>query len=359
MPRIDIVNLIKELGRGQLRPIYIIVGQEAHLALAALGEIRGAVQRLGSDAVSATSFTGREVKAETVLGNLKTVPMLGGRPLVVIREGEDLSKANQDILAEYIGKPIDSSTLVIMAEKLDGRGRLMQAAAKGAAVIECKPLYIDKVPYWINSEVKKRGRTISQQAAEMMATMIGTDLGELSQAIERVILYAGERKMLNDKDVAAAIAETHQYRVFDFADAVGSRNWPKAFALLSNLVENGQSPVFVLAMLARHFRILLKAREATGKMEPGRIASYIGVHPYFAKGCIAQSKNFSAGELRAAFRIMHRCDRELKSSPVPKERIMERALFELMGKKGAPPGAEGRRIARLFACTTRPGEPPW
>lgn len=341
MPKIDITDLDRELRQGKIRPIYIIVGVEHHLAFSALRGIQDAVKATGTDPLSAMTISGREARIEAVIGALRTVPMLGGRPLVVIREGELIPKEASDALAAYMEDAVDASTLVIVAGKLDGRSRLMQMAAKSGAVIECKPLYLDKVPGWINMETKRQGRQIAQEAARFLADMIGTDLGQLSQAIERIILYVGERKLIELRDVEEAVAETHQHTIFELANAVGSRRWPKAFALLTNILDNGESPVFVLTMLARHFRILLKAKDALGRMKEGEIAKYIGVHPYFAKDYVAQARNFSAGELRSAFRHLHRCDRELKSSRVPKARILEKAIFGLMAQKGAAPGRSG------------------
>nr|HPM41921.1 DNA polymerase III subunit delta [bacterium] len=334
-------DIEKEVGKGKIRPIYIIVGAEHHLALEALSVVRKAVEDAGADPISFQSVPGREVRAEAVISSLRTVPMLGGRPLVILREGESIPKDAMEALASYMEKPVESSTLVIVAEKLDGRTKFMQAAAKNGAVIECRPLYLDKVPPWISRETRRKGRQIAQAAAEFMANMVGADLGQLSEAIDRVILYVGDKKIIELKDVEQAVAETHQHTIFEMTDAVGQRNWPKAFAFLTNILENGEPPVLVLGMLSRHFRILSKAKEAAGRVADGELAKYLGVHPYYARNYLAQSRNFSAGELRRAFRLLHRCDRELKSSRIPKGRVLERVLLELMGQKGAAPKRGG------------------
>lgn len=332
MPKLDITDLDKELRQGKIRPIYIIVGAEHHLALTALKEIQRHLMPEGGAGLSSKSCSAREsFRAEEAVNALRTVSMLGDRPLVILREGEALAKGALETLADYAEAPVSASTLVVVAEKLDGRTRFMQLATVNGAVIECKPLYMDKVPQWINMEVKRQGRQISQEAARFLADMVGNDLGQLAQAIERIVLYGGDRKMIELHDIEEAVTETHQHDVFELTDAVGTRRMPKALALLHNIIANGESPVLVLNMLARHFRILSKAKEVAGRMgDGGEIAKYLGVHPYFAKNYMAQAKNFSIGELKASFRILHRCDRELKSSRLNKERIIERALFELM-----------------------------
>lgn len=332
MPRIDVTELDRELRQKRFRPLYVITGAEHHLALTALREIKRHIAPVEGPGLSLKSYSAREsFRPEDAIETLKTVSMLGERPLAIIREGEALSDTALKVLADYARSPIESSTLVVVGEKLDGRSRFMEAASKSGAIVECKPLYQNKVPFWINVEVKKEGRQISQEAARFLADMVGNDLGQLSQAIERIILYVGDRKIIDVKDVNEAIAKTHQHTVFEFADAVGAKDLPKALSLLRNILENGGSPILVLNMLARHFRILAKAKEISGRMrDVAEIAKYLGVNPFFVSKYTAQVKNFSASELRNGFRTLHRCDRELKSSRLNHERIFERAFFAIM-----------------------------
>ncbi|MFH0799765.1 MAG: DNA polymerase III subunit delta [Pseudomonadota bacterium] len=333
MPRIDITELDKELRQGKIRPLYIIAGAEYHLASQSLRSIKEAVGKGGAGESPAKSLSGREVRADAVIDDLRMVPMLGGRVLVVIREAEGIPKASLERLADYAAAPVEASTLVLVAEKMDGRTRFMQTAAKSGAIIDCKPLYLDKVPFWINMEVKRQGRQMSMEAAKFLAEMIGSDLGQLSQAIERILLYVGVRRMVELKDVEQAVSETHQHTIFELTDAVGTQRLPKALSLLHGILENGESPILVLNMIARHFRILMKAKDIAGRVEKeSEVAKYLGVHAFFAKNYIAQARNFSNGELKACFRTLHRCDRELKSSRLGRERIFERAFFAMIGR---------------------------
>ena len=51
----------------------------------------------------------------------------------------------------------------------------------------------------------------------------------------------------------------------------------------------------------------------------------------------AQLGEISRAELRASFAVLHRCDRESKSSRMPKERVLERAILKLTAQKGVAP----------------------
>ena len=333
MPRVDVTALDKELKAGKVRSVYAMVGPESYLARGSVGLVKKAVQIDESDDMSLASYTGTEAKAELVINALRTVSLLGGRPLVIIRDADKMPRDTVEALVTYLASPVESSTLILVAAKLDGRSKLMQLLGKVGLVVDCKPLYENKIPYWINMQVKRGDKAISQEAAKFMAEMVGNDLGQLSQAIERVSLYVGDRRNIELADVEQAIAETHQRTIFELMNAVGKRNLSASVSLLHNILENAASPVMIVTMLARHFRILIKAKEVEGRMNgQGELAKYLGVHPFFLKNYVQQSKNFSNSELRRSFGILHHCDREIKSSRVVRERILERALFKLIGK---------------------------
>ena len=127
-----------------------------------------------------------------------------------------------------------------------------------------------------------------------------------------------------------AITETHQRDVFELTDAVGERKLSRALSFLHNLIQNGQPPPLIVHMLARHFRILSKAREIEGRMmDRAEIARYLGVNPFYANNYVRQAKNFSRQELRKSFQKLSRCDREIKSSRLPRERVLERAIISI------------------------------
>ncbi len=331
--KLDITSLEKEIRGGKIRPAYVVVGEESYLARAAQRIIRDKVCGEKSDDLSYRILSAKETKLDQITDALRTVPFLSPKILVVIRDAEKLKKGVQETLVDYLESPVDTSVLVVIASKLDGRTKFMQLAGKVGAIVECKPLYANKVPYWINIEIRRGGKQISQEAAKFLADMVGNDLGQIAQAIDRVSLYVGDRKLIELSDIEHAIAETHQRTIFELTDAVGERKISKALSHLHNILENGGAPVLALNMLARHFRILSKAKEISGRMsDKAQVAKYLGVNPFFATNYMNQANNFSKGELRDGFRILHRCDRTLKSSRIPKERVLEKALFNIIKK---------------------------
>jgi DNA polymerase-3 subunit delta len=329
MAKIDIVQLDRELRQGNIRPFYIVVGGEAYLALRSQKMIEEAVTGGNPNDFTRTVFEGKDLDVHKFSDALKSLPLFGSRQLVTVKDAEAISKETLEKLAECFNEPLKTSTAIFIAAKIDGRGRFMQAASKNtqAAVVECKSLYPNQVPYWINMEVKRQGMNISQEGANYLADIAGSDLGALSQAIERLILFVGKRKVIELSDIEEAVAETTQRSIFELMDTIGLRQKGRSIAVLNNLLDFGTQPILILNMMARHFRILTKAKEVDGGCPPAEAAAYLGVKPFFVKGYLEQSRKFSSVELKKKFAALSKCDRELKSSRIPKERILERLIL--------------------------------
>src|SRR6185436_10037924 len=97
-------------------------------------------------------FTAGEVDVEKILGATRTVPMMAKKRVVIIRglERWDASAASSsdddgvaakipplDRLAEYAKKAIDSTCLLLVAQKLDGRRKIVALAKKEGFIVDC------------------------------------------------------------------------------------------------------------------------------------------------------------------------------------------------------------------------------
>jgi len=112
----------------------------------------------------------------------------------------------------------------------------------------------------LNQEAIARGIPLAGNAGRHLVERAGHDIANLLSELEKCSLRAG-----TGRPVTAAIIDEMTRRlphetVFNLTDALGERNIPRALGLLRELVESGESPEGILAMLVRHFRQLLQAR---------------------------------------------------------------------------------------------------
>lgn len=329
-------ELDRELKTARLSCAYLVTGPEVNLVRTSIRLLKDKI--LGPDSTNQLSFyefDSTECKFENIDSALRTVSFLNDRKLILVRAGDKISEDLSSLILDYIDRPIPETFLVLSAPKVDARTKLFTTFAKKGVVVECKPLVGDRLLSWINTEARALKKNIARDAAELLSEFSAGDLDQILNSLERLALYVGANNLISRNDVEEVVAEAHQKQIFAFTDAVADKNLQQALKRLSFVSEGGTPDVVVLAMIARHFRILSKAREVAGKMnDPATLAAYIGAHPFYAKNYVRQAMNFSASELKKVFGKLYRCDRDLKGgAKLPKSLVLEKLVVDILKTK--------------------------
>lgn len=330
MPKFKFEEIERLTGEGRLFPVYLIYGPEQHLIRLLVDKLTEVYRAESGAEVERCASKG--IDASEVIANLKTVSMWSKGKLVIIDDAGNLSVAVKEAFDGYVGKASGESVLIFTSEKFDGRSKLYKSIGSAGAVVEIKAVYENQMPYWINRECRRTGKNISQDAALFMTELVGTDLGAMSGAVSKVALYVGERKTISLKDIETVLSDTSQKSIFDLTNAAGSRDLPRAANRLDNLIRNNESPVLVVIMLARHWRLLIKTKEllANRFVSDGDIAAKLRVNPFFAKDYINQSKKFSKRELVKGLKKIWSADIAVKSSRIARENILHNLIMGLI-----------------------------
>jgi len=331
MPKFEFDKLEGMAGEGRLFPIYLIYGPELYLIRMLVEKIKE-VYHAETEAET-DRFSAKGLNAISVVDSLKTLPMWTRGKLVIIGEADKLSAKSKEIFIEYASSPSESAVLIFTSEKFDGRSKLYKAISKNGAVTQIATVYENKMPFWISRECKSKGYNISQEAAHFMTELVGTNLSTMSEAVEKIILYIGsKKKMIDLKDVETVLSDTSQKSIFDLVNAVGSKDISRAGDRLINLLRNNESPVVIVNMLARHWRILLKSKELLKRrgMDERTLAKELGVHPFFVKEYISQSKGFSAKSIVRGIKEIWKTDVAVKSSKLSRDTILHNLIINLV-----------------------------
>ena len=204
-------------------------GEERLLRDQVVAELRAASLAGGVAAFNEDKFTAGRSDVEAVVSAARTVPMMAPRRFVLLRGAErwDASEAETspfDRLAEYAASPIDSTCLVVVASKLDGRRKFAQVARKQGLLVACDPLDARALPEWIVERFAAKGHEVDRDVAELLAALAGPQLSSVDDAIERLSLYAGPGAVVDEAAVGACVARVRTADTWALVDAVGARD---------------------------------------------------------------------------------------------------------------------------------------
>jgi DNA polymerase-3 subunit delta len=185
------------------------------------------------------------------------------------------------------------------------------------------------LPGWIQRRARAKGGTLSHEATTMLADLVGNDLRQLDQEIEKILVYAGDR-LVTTEDVQMLVSRARETSIFDLVDCVGRRETDRALRLLHRLLDAGEAPLYVLAMLARQVRILIQVKELRGQgLDQKGMASRLKLHPYVVEKGLAQAHNFDMAQLEAAHHRLVETDLSIKTGKVEELLALDMLIVDL------------------------------
>jgi DNA polymerase-3 subunit delta len=336
---------IKEASQGKLRPLYLVVGEEQVLRDEVVAAIRAAALGTGIAAFNEDKFTAGETDVEKIIGAARTAPMMAPRRYVLVRSLERWDSQNPDAapsddkkmspldrLTEYAGAPIDSTCMVLTGIKIDGRRKLSAIAKKENFVVACESLGRRELPEWIVERCKSRGNSIDPTVADLLAEIAGPSLSSVSDAVERLALFAGQGNEITEDAVTACVARVRTQDTWAVVGAVGERDLKKAWIALADAYDPRDRGLPLLGALAWSIRQLAKfqlAQRAGASMDEA--AKRAGVYqPFRARELAQRAKQFQGKELERWLSVLAETDLALKSSRRPADAILEEMLTRLV-----------------------------
>lgn len=223
---------------------------------------------------------------------LRSVSLFGGNRVVWLKDAEFLAAkgpergaeeegdrdaakpaAVRDVLAELAscvksGMP-DGLTFLLTASSVDKRSvlyRAFDAAGRVEAVEISEKTWeaAKQARAFMDGQIAKRGLRMSEDARQVLLERVGADTQALATEVEKLSLYAGDR-MIGTDDVVAIAAPSREAIFWELTDAIGDRDVAGAFAVLRQLLFQGESPMAVIALLEGYFRQLAVARDVLDK----------------------------------------------------------------------------------------------
>lgn len=318
------------LREGEPGPLYFLYGKERYLLDRAVELLRARVLDPRTRDFNYELYYGKEAGAARIAQAARTLPMMARRRLVLVRDADEMKADELAALAGYVADPAPETCLVFVAEKADQRLKFFSAFKKHGVLVKLDPLYERQLPDFVRGEAKARGVTLAPDAVTLVVGEIGAELGQLADAVERLAIYAGERKQIGAADVEAVVATTRQRSVFELANAVGAGDRAQALTMLSSMLAARESGVRIVAMLARHLRQLWITSELLKKTrDKFEIAGALGIPPFFADDIIRQARTLDGARAKQMHAALFAADKDLKSSRLDDARILEKLVLEM------------------------------
>jgi len=154
---------------------------------------------------------------------------------------------------------------------------------------------------WIRGKFKTEDIEINKEGILLLEKMFNNELNILNQEINKIINFCQGKNRVVVDDILKIISRDkllEEKVIFNLMDYFSERKSKKALLLLNEMLDRGESPLLILAMIIRQINLLLQVKDLkkSGKSSD-EIARYLKIHPYPVKKCFKQENNFTEGEL--------------------------------------------------------------
>jgi len=324
----ELTALEKDLESHELKPVYLFYGQGTflrdHYAARLIGILDERLIEFNYE-----NLLAEENRIFDVLERAQSMPFMTP-PRIIILRGVDRYPA-EDLLAlnDYITDPNESTCLVLIADKPDFRiGVFKNLQKQGRAVSFDSPKGGNLVA-WIKESGTARGHNISTKAARILIEMVGTDLTSLDHELEKICLYAGPGQEVGEREIKAAARISQTASIFDLGDALGEQDRARALSALKDLILRDHH-LSILAMIVRHFRLLLKARLLLKqRASQAEVQRALGLPPFVVRKYINQARGLNMVQLKKGLTRLEEADLALKSTGAPERLILEKLVLDL------------------------------
>ena len=324
--------LERHLEQGAVKPLYLFYGDEEFLMNRALLRLEAGLTDRAGEPPAKVTREAQEVGLEEFLAESRAGTLWGPGQLLILRQVDTYPADQLKAVANYLDHPAPRAWVVLLAEGLKARdvekhgvwGRL----AKEAAALGFYRLREGELYQWLTREARRLGKNLNLAAAQRLVEMVGDNLAELSQELEKLALFAGPENALTPALVTQLASHSRTYNIFALVDALGTPGFHQRLASLGSLWDMGEPPAKILAMLARQVRLLIRVKEGKGA-QPAELASTLKIPPYKVKSLAQQAARFSETALKGHLAMLHQVDLHLKTSTGTPRLWLEWALIKM------------------------------
>ncbi len=340
------LDLINDLERGNIAPVYLFYGPEAFLQEKAVQRFREKLLTPTAGDFNLDILDGEEVTEGDIVSRAQAPPFMGEWRLVIVRHApffagspgnsgkkgaKNSSRDTETPLLTCLKQPLPTTCLIFTTtHPVDQRCRLFKTLKETGRVVEFTYLKTRELVRWLEKQARLARKTITPAVAELLVRRVGPSLFILSQEIAKVIAYTGTRETILKEDIYRLTVPVVEENIFHVVDAIGERRIGAALEGIRELLQKGQTGPAILAMVARQFRLILQALELTAEKRPaGELAAQLGVHPFVVRKVLAQTANFTREQIIMVLQKLLELDRGIKRGKLEFYPGMEMFLLEL------------------------------
>ena len=237
-------------------------------------------------------------------------------------------------VADHISIPADARRMD-MTDK-DRYQRIRETLGEFCGIVELARVEESDAVRWLSEYCATRDMNMDADAGRELVDALGGDMMMISNELEKLMLYVGEKRRISLGDVETMVLAAKQRSLYELTDAISAKDKVRALQMLDAILSTGdgeEAAIGHLYMLAKTFRQMLVITERNvrdTRMLWAALWQGFRVPPFAAEDIIKQARRYkSKRELTRAIRLIAKTDLALRSNPPSKRMVLEKLILDL------------------------------
>lgn len=254
----------------ELKPIYVVHGDEPLLVIEAADAIRAAARRAGFEErevlTALSGFNWDEL--HHAAGNLS---LFGSRKIIDLRipTGKP-GREGAAAIAEYCARPSPDALLLVTLPQLDWRDEKavwLGALANAGAAVKLLAPTLGELPAWIAGRLRRQQQSADSEALRFIAERVEGNLIAAHQEIQKLGLLhpAGPLSLQQIQDAVLNVA---RYDLDGLREALLAGDVARLTRTLDGLRQEGEAPPLVLWAFSEEVRALAQIKAGLRERQP-------------------------------------------------------------------------------------------
>lgn len=328
---------------------YVFYGPDDFSLHQRLEEVKSSLGDRDMLAVNTTVLDGRETSPRLLGDACSTVPFLCPARLVIAtgllgtfeqktrtasRAGSARQKSGSRLeewreLGDYIKQMPLTTTLVFIDAELKRNNPLLRIMSPLAKVAVFPRLGDDQLRNWVQQRITRNGATISPGAVRLLVEFIGGDLWVMSGEIDKLLAYSSGSS-ITEETVRQMATYVREANIFTLVDAIIEGRAKAAQRLLHQMLRDGAVPSYILTMITRQLRLIVRARESGQKASrPGTDEGLLPASDYSLEKASKQAAAYTLDRIRKAYHHLLESDIAIKTGKYDSELALDLLVIEL------------------------------
>lgn len=242
-----------------------------------------------------------------------------GGEIYYISEIDTWKKTEFETLLAILSETSASSHVLILSGKsMDQRlSAVKKLTALGTVTAIPVPKRRDLPLFLVQLAKSDYALNISFDVASLMVDRTGDTPSELLPLLDQLALFLHPETTLSREAASQFLGQWGPANIFAWTRVLSEGNKKESGLLLDRLLEEGAEPMYLLAMLRRHYRILMILITLPKSASQAERAKAAGVHPFFLKDYDQELLRLNYDKLVNIYHRLSELDQRLKSEKTP------------------------------------------